>query len=151
MPHSDDWKWRIAGNESFLISGKASMLARGIPAPTQAPFRAFTTRNARGPGGVSEHGHMNDEILWVRLTYHQYHVVRYIVDFVGSGLLYLTVPRTDGYTPGLQWVDISGYPSLEDGGPMQPMSGVHGNTPAFISNVLLKINNISVLNENPEF
>jgi hypothetical protein len=149
MPHSRDWNWRIGVNEPVLAGTKASMVARGIPAPTQAVFRDFTTRTSRGPGGVVRHGHANVEMLWTRMDHYPYYVLRDIIDRVGDGRVYMTVYRTDGYTPGGSWINISGYPSLEDGGPEQPQSGVFSyRTSASILNILLKVNNIAILDED---
>lgn len=148
MPFSEDIKWRLATTEAGLPKG--SLIPRGVPAPVQAPYRDFTTRVSRGPGGIAKHGYKNDELLWTRMSLLQRDVIKGLVDAVGFGLIYATVLPTEGTYSG-QWIDVSAYPSLEDQGPESPQSRVNGTVTLFISNVVLRLNNITVLNTDPTF
>jgi hypothetical protein len=124
------------------------MIVAGMGIPSLATYKEYTEKASRGEGGVSRHGYRNCPVLWQKMTRAQAAALRRYVDDAGLGLLYLTVQRLDGSNPTADWIDISGYPDLSDIAATAPMlfEGSHMH-----QNVLLTLNNVTVVNENPVF
>lgn len=141
---SYDYYWRIGLSDSTLIP----MIAAGIPVPSLCPYKDYTTKSSRSEGGVSRHGYQNCPILWQTMTREQAAALKRFVTLAGQGLLYLTIQRLDGTQPSYDWLDISGFPDLSDIAPTPPMSfrGSHLH-----QNVLLTMNNVSIVTASPVF
>ena len=64
----------------------------------------------------------------------------------GTGFLYVTMKPLDGST--VQWMDIAGKADLGDIAPEAPIIGASGY---IHSNILLKLNNITITDTDPTF
>lgn len=149
MTTADLFKWRIANSYAELT---ANLLVRfNIPTPSQVSYRNHSQRISQSEGGIARHGYQNIEILWTKLSPCQAKQVRDWVeaskiDNGGNGLLYVTIKPLDG--SGVQWMDAAGRADLNDVAPDAPIIGAS----AYMhSNIVLKINNVTVLSNDPVF
>lgn len=138
--------WRIAVSEAALPLG--SLMARGIPTPTQIEYRDHSVRVEQSEGSEARHGYHQCTILWLSLTPAQAFAIRLAVEYAhaNGGLLYMTINRAFGNTIGDEWVDVRGRPRLSDIAPAAPLFGSTGGWLA--ENVTLTLVNVVVLN-NP--
>jgi len=145
---SDIFKWRIANTEADLPANP--LFVHNVPSPTQIEYRDHTTRISQSEGGIARHGYINAKILWTKLTPNQASLIRDFVETAksGTGLLYMTINKLDGSADSYGWMDVSGRPNLSDIVPDQPIVGATGY---LHSNVVLELNNITILDDTPSF
>ena len=151
MTTTDLFKWRMTDSNVGADLQRALFVRLGIPTPSQVTYRDHTQRISQGDGGIARHGFLNAEILWTKLTPCQAIILRTIVedtkpDNGGTGFLYVTMKPLDGST--VQWMDIAGKADLGDIAPEAPIIGASGY---IHSNILLKLNNITITDTDPTF
>ena len=148
---ADLFKWRMTHSNVAADLQRALLIRLGIPTPSQITYIDHTQRISQGDGGIARHGYLNAEILWTKLTPCQANVVRGIVEDSraangGNGYVYATIKPLDG--SGIEWMDIAGKPDLSDLAPEAPIIGASGY---IHSDILLKLNNITIISQNPTF
>jgi len=101
-------KFRIAITEAGLAKGALFVL--GLPPPSVAPYRDHSVIVGKSDGSNQEYGYKNITIMWDKLTYAAGRVLQDLVEGArtGTGLLYLTLARTDGTGSGEDYIDVSG-------------------------------------------
>lgn len=137
--------YRIATSEAGLATGY--IFARGLPPPDLVTFDPFSVRRPASQGGESRQGYKSVSLLWNKLDSKQASVIYNLISTAeassgeGNGTLWATLPKVDGASPGINWIDVSGIallPTFET----EPQS--NGQT---YPNVVLRLNNVTVENE----
>lgn len=138
-------RWRIATTEAGLASGW--FIGLGLPEPTQIEYNDHSTKNPQSEGGTARHGYHGARILWRKMSVNQAYQIKNRVDAAiasATGLLFMTIVRLDGSSPGADWIDISARPDM---GPIAPEAPIIGATGYSHNNVVLNLNNITVVND----
>ena len=136
MIKSTDNRWRISLTSSLA---KGYFRDLGLPRPSEYTYRAYSEAIPTGTGGVTLQGNINMLLVWSRLNREQLTILESFRSGVGTGVLYMTVDRSNGSSFGFDWVDVSGYP-----GELQysDEAGSRGNVKTGVQMIL---NNITVL------
>ena len=130
---------RIATSEAGLATG--ALFARKIPKP-QTFYRDHSSRSSQGEGGEARHGYLNVSLLWDTLTASQASALKAVITAAqgqSSGLMYLTIRRTDATNGDTDWIDVSGRPLMPE--------FQSSNDGRIFRNVELTINNLTILND----
>ena len=134
--------YRMALTENGLSKGYLQTL--GIPKPSNS-YKAYQTQAPQSTGGQKRLGYKNDSWQWVALTPTQANEICRLVESAlsGAGVIYVTLPRGNGESAGMGWIDAYGVPSYPEIVQIQD-AGVNGRV---IQAVTLRINNITVVNQ----
>jgi hypothetical protein len=137
-------KYRIATTEAGLEKGL--LWVRGVQIPQVAPYRGHSVIVGKSDGSNQEYGFKNVTMMWERLTYYEGFVLKTLVEAArnGSGLLFLTIDRSDGDKPGRDWIDVSGFPGHLV---MTGAAPLNRNGQGTYDNVQLTVNNLTILND----
>lgn len=142
-------RWRVATTEAALSNNW--FISLGLPEPTQIEYSDHTIKNSQSEGGTARHGYHTVKIMWSKLSPFQAWTLKNVHDNAkasATGLLFMTVSRLDGSKPGVDWIDISGRPDIGPIAPEQPIIGANGYVH---DNVVLALNNVTVLNDPASF
>jgi hypothetical protein len=142
-------RWRIATTEAGLA--KNWFIGLGIPEPTQIEYMDHSVKNAQSEGGTARHGYHSVQLMWRKLSPYQAYQLKSNHDAAvasATGLLFMTVSRLDATNPGADWIDISGRPDMSPVAPEQPIISANGYSHA---NIILTLNNVSVVNDPASF
>ncbi len=129
------------------LAGLKLFFALRLPEPQQVTFRDFSVQVPQGLGGQGRHGYIQATIMWQEVSRAQAARIRTMIDTVeatagiGNGILYLTIPRTDGVSAGQAWIDISGKVTMPQ---FEPGAATHGTV---FPNFIVKLNRVTVENE----
>lgn len=134
---STENRWRIALTQAGLLKGYFRDL--GIPRPTEPTYLPYSEVVPQSQGGTALQGYINQTLVWERLNRFQLYLLETYRSGAGTGLLYLTVDRSDGQGAGFDWVDISCYPGVIA---YSGMPGSRGNVKTGVQWVL---NNVVIL------
>lgn len=134
--------YRMALTEAGLETGFLQSI--GIPKPSNT-YKAYQTQLPQSTGGQKRTGYKNDVWQWLLLTPTQANEVCKLVESAlsGDGVLYVTLPRSNGENAGMDWIDAYGIPSYPEIVPIQE-PGVNGRV---LQSMTLRINNITIVNE----
>jgi hypothetical protein len=127
-------------------AGMKPFTSYGIPTPLVV-YRDYSIKMPRSQGSTSKHGYKNAQLLFPSLTRDIGGVLYQLVEDAGDAL-FLTINRHNGERIGYDWIDISGRPDLSDLAPTAPAYFWGVTTYA---NVVLTLNNITVITEAPVF
>jgi hypothetical protein len=136
--------FRIALTEPGLAKGLFWVV--GLPPPSTPPYRDHSVIVAKSDGSNREYGYKNVTIMWDRMTMQEGFVLHSTVEAArdGTGLLFMTVLRGDGSGSGADWIDVSGRPGRVV---LTPASPFNRNGQGTYDNVVLTVNNLSILND----
>jgi hypothetical protein len=151
MSYADIFKWRITDSSAAADLQRSLLVRLGIPTPSQSQYRDHSQRISQSEGGIARHGYNNVEVLWTKLTPCQADTLRDIVDNSkaaagGTGFLYMTIKPLDG--SGVKWMDVAGKADLSDIAPDAPIIGA---SDYIHSNIVLRLNNVTVTSTDPTF
>ena len=142
------WNWRMANAEGRLASDSFARLR--IPVPDTVSFKDNSLEVDLSQGGQRLHGHINLSMLWATLSNTQLSVLVNKIEAirVANGQLYLTIEASNGFYPGLQWIDIRGRPHRPP--ELSPAGSLAGRVrgASSFNSVTLFVNSITVVN-NP--
>lgn len=136
------YQYRIGLSQAGLVP----FVSYGIPTPMVA-YKDYSIKMPRSQGSVSKHGFKNAQLLFPSLTRDIGGVLYQLIEDAGDDL-FLTINRYNGERIGYDWIDISGRPDLSDLAPTAPAYfwGI-----ATYENVVLTLNNVTVITEAPVF
>lgn len=103
---STENRWRIALTQAGLLKGYFRDL--GIPRPTEPTYLPYSEVVPQSQGGVALQGYINITLVWERLNRFQLYLLESYRANVTGGLIYLTIDKGNGDSPGFDWIDISG-------------------------------------------
>ena len=102
-------RWRISLT-STLTKGYFRDL--GIPRPSEATFLDYSEIVPQSQGGESKQGYQNITLVWERLNRNQLYQLELFRANAIAGLLYFTIEKANGESPGVDWIDCSGTPGV---------------------------------------
>lgn len=141
---------------NFRLSLTEAGLSRGyfflfkIPPPTSIEYKDHSVRFSQSQGGLALHGYIAATLFWEQLTTTQAHKLRTKISasLDGSGFLYMTVPKGNGSSLDVGWIDVRGVPQMPD---FTSDGRVAGSSGLSIFNTQLILNNITVIDDPADF
>lgn len=135
---SENLFYRIALTQAALETG-SNFFVRGLPRPDLVTFADHTERVPKSQGGEARQGYHHVSLLWLRLESGAAGVLRGLIESAeaATGLIYLTVPRTDAKAIGPSWVDLSGLPAMPQWENLQNGLFVYENVTLRLNNCVL--------------
>ena len=103
-------RWRIALTQAGLLKGYFRDL--GIPRPGESTYLDYSEIVPQSQGGVAKQGNLNITLVWDRLNRYQLYTLEYYRANATGGLIYLTIDKANGDSPGFDWIDVSGQTGI---------------------------------------
>lgn len=135
-------RWRISLTSTL---SKGYFRDLGIPRPTEPTFLDYSAVVPQSQGGEAKQGYQNITLIWDRMSRNQLYQLELFRANAIAGLLYFTIEKANGDSPGLDWIDVSGVPGII----------VYSNEPKSRGNIKTgvqwKINALTILNDPASF
>lgn len=143
-----DLKFRISLTEAGLAKGMSFL--RNIPPPDSPIYNDHSAKVGKGQGGQARHGFATATVLWDALSPDQSYELRTLVQNAldGLGVIYLTIDRSNGTSPGPDWIDVYGVPYMPDIAPGRTRGKRRG---VIHNSIQLFVNDLTIVNDPAVF
>ena len=135
--------WRIALTQAGLLKGYFRDL--GIPRPTEYTYLDYSEIVPQSQWGQAKQGNINLTMVWDRLNRYQTYLLESYRANATNGLIYLTLDKANGDSPGFDFIDVSGQIGILQ---FANMPGSRGNVK---TGTQLFVNTITVLADPASF